>query len=78
MVFGGAIRRECIYAFRPVTFLSGYDEWKSVENRDPFPSNKPWVVTDVSERINPFPTNTLEDIPSNEPAKFLFAVLSVI
>ena len=53
-------------------------EWKNVGNWDPLPSNKPWVVTDVSERINPFPTNTLEDIPSNEPCKFQLRISAII
>ena len=32
-------------------------EWKNVENWDLLPSNEPWMFTDVSERMNPFPTN---------------------
>ena len=78
MVFGGAIRRERIYPFRPVRFYGVHVEWKNVENWDPFPSNKPWVVTDVSERINPFPTNTLEDIPFNKLVKFQFTVAVLV
>ena len=33
---------------------------------------EPWWFMNLSERINPFPTHTLEDIPFNEPCKFHF------
>ena len=56
-----------------VTFLSGYVEWKNVENWDPLTPNERWMLTDVSERINAFPTHTLEHIPLDEPAKFQLA-----
>ena len=32
---------------------------------DHFPPNEPRMLTDLSERINPFPTNTPEGIPFN-------------
>ena len=32
---------------------------------DHFPSNELRMLTDLSERINPFPTNTPEGIPFN-------------
>ena len=39
--------------------------WKNVEKgRNPLPSNEPWIIIDVSERINAFPTKC--------PAKFQF------
>ena len=117
-------RRECIHAFRPVTFLPGYVEWKNIGHHrragglpppncndsgvfplndirldetvgnarhctiqrpavitgplrrgqatrptvpmEHFPFNETWMVTNLSERMNPFPTNTLEHIPFNE------------
>ena len=42
-----------------VTFLLEYVEWKNVENGNPLPSNEPRMFTNVSERINPFPTKYL-------------------
>ncbi len=65
-------RREQIYPFRSITFYGLHIEWKNVENWDPLPSNEPRMFTDVSERINPFPTNTLESIPLGELAKLQF------
>ena len=71
--FAEVIRRERIYPFRLVTFLWGARWIKKCWERNPLPSNEPRMFTDLSERINPFPTNTLEDVPFNEPAKLQFA-----
>ena len=55
-------------------FLSRYVEWIIVgKNWNPLPTNEPRMFTDLSERINPFPTHTLEGIPFNKLAKFQFA-----
>ena len=72
LVFGGAIRRERIYPFRPVRFYGVHVEWKNVEKRNPLPSNETRAFTDLSERMNAFPTHILEHIRSNEPCKFQF------
>ena len=73
--FAEVIRRERIYPFRLVTFLWGVRWIKKCWERNPLPSNELRMFTDLSERINPFPTNTLEDIPFNDPVKFQFACL---
>ena len=39
---------------------------------DHFPFNEPRMFIHLSERINPFPTHTLEHIPLGELAKFQF------
>ena len=36
---------------------------------NPLPFNGPWMLTDVSERMNAFPTHTLAHIPLGELAK---------
>ena len=56
-----------------VTFLLGYVEWKNVEKMNPLPSNGPWMVTDVSERMNAFPTHTLNHFQFNKLAKLQFS-----
>ena len=40
--------------------------------KNPFPSNETRMFIHLSERINPFPTHTLEHIPLDELAKFQF------
>ena len=39
---------------------------------------EPWWFMNLSERINPFPTHTLEHFPLGELIKFQFAALSKI
>ncbi len=60
-----------------VTFLLGYVEWKNVEKMNPLPSNGPWMVTDVSERMNAFPTHTLNHFQFNKLAKFRFTCSTI-
>ena len=39
-----------------------------------YPLDEPWMLTDVAERINAFPTHTLKHFPFNEPYKFQFSL----
>ena len=40
------------------------------KNRNPLPSNEPRMFTDVSERMNPFPTQNVTFFRFNNPRRF--------
>ena len=39
------------------------------KNWNPIPTNEPWMLTNISERINPFPTKRINIFPFNAPAQ---------
>ena len=54
------VRRECIYAFRSLPVTNRQVEWENVpQNAQEIPSNKHWWLSEVSERMNPFPTDPI-------------------
>ena len=48
----------------------GTDESVPYEHTGTYPVNETWMVTNLSERMNPFPTNTPEHFSSNKPYIF--------
>ena len=64
------VRRERIHPFRPVTsYKAAGGMGKCCAFCENIPFNAPWRLSNIAERINPFPTKRINIFPFNAPAQ---------